>query len=72
MLKAINDHVLRILFAGLLLAFLAISIMGTAVSFAVDNGANSALFQNASPSDSPVSVIAGENGGGGSQCGCGG
>jgi len=61
MLKVINDHVLRFLFAGLLLAFLALSIMGTAVSFTADNNLNS-----------PAAVLACNNGGGGSQSGCGG
>lgn len=72
MLKAINDYVLRLLLTGLLLAMLTMSVVGTAVSIAADNSPNFALFQDESPSDGPVFVIACENGGGGSQSGCGG
>ena len=70
MLKAINDYVLRLLLTGFLLATLTESVIGT-VSIATNNRPNFALFQDESPLG-PISVIACENGGGGSQSGCGG
>ena len=72
MLKVINDYVFRLLLTGLLMTMLTVSVIGAAVSIASDNGPNWALFQDESPSDGPISVIACENGGGGSQSGCGG
>ena len=72
MLKAINDYVLQLLLTGLLMTMLTVSVMGTAVSIAAENGPNFALFQDESPSDGSVLVIACNSGGGGSQSGCGG